>query len=293
MKKGRTLFLCSLLILFKAVPTSAGEGFSTRRQELPEALRSAWDATFHLVGEFKGDKVMASAFLVKKDSVSSKEKALYFLTNHHVIESICGERLGPCPGLHLTHLGYDTDSGDYLANGIAGATFHQVEVERVSANPDLALLRVNVPAEVARAFKPLPLLEDCAELYVAQAVYLIGYPMMIDRRYSRVKPVDKHLKIKRWSRGLLVDNVHFREGGQLEYLLATTADILPGNSGGPALDECGRLLGVTQGLHRTKDDRYSGVEKEPLRYHSYLVRCEYLEDFIQGLPLSFDPLSEP
>jgi S1-C subfamily serine protease len=104
----------------------------------------------------------------------------------------------------------------------------EAQVVGVAADKDLAVLRIDAPADRLR---PIPL-GTSKELQVGQSVVAIGNPFGLDQ--SLITGVISAL-------GREIDSVTRRP---IQGVIQTDAAINPGNSGGPLLDSAGRLIGV-------------------------------------------------
>ena len=112
----------------------------------------------------------------------------------------------------------------------------KAQVVGVAADKDLAVLRIDAPADRLR---PIPV-GTSKELQVGQSVFAIGNPFGLDQ--SLTTGVISAL-------GREIESVTRRP---IQGVIQTDAAINPGNSGGPLLDSAGRLIGVnTQIFSRT------------------------------------------
>src|SRR5688572_5698814 len=109
----------------------------------------------------------------------------------------------------------------------------KAQVVGVAADKDLAVLRIDAPAERLR---PIPL-GTSKELQVGQSVFAIGNPFGLDQ--SLTTGVISAL-------GREIDSVTRRP---IQGVIQTDAAINPGNSGGPLLDSAGRLIGVNTAIY--------------------------------------------
>jgi S1-C subfamily serine protease len=109
----------------------------------------------------------------------------------------------------------------------------KAQVVGVAADKDLAVLRIDAPAERLR---PIPL-GTSNELQVGQSVFAIGNPFGLDQ--SLTTGVISAL-------GREIDSVTRRP---IQGVIQTDAAINPGNSGGPLLDSAGRLIGVNTQIY--------------------------------------------
>lgn len=129
-------------------------------------------------------------------------------------------------GLILTNYHVVADSGDitiFADDGIFPA-----EVVGIDPSLDVALLRPPAEAVVARSLD----LAGPSEIIIGQDVYVLGYPFGIGKSISGgiVSGVSRVLQqtTSSW----------------LSPYIQTDAAVSPGNSGGPLLDACGRVVGL-------------------------------------------------
>jgi S1-C subfamily serine protease len=109
----------------------------------------------------------------------------------------------------------------------------KAQVVGVAADKDLAVLRIDAPADRLR---PIPV-GTSKELQVGQSVFAIGNPFGLDQ--SLTTGVISAL-------GREIDSVTRRP---IQGVIQTDAAINPGNSGGPLLDSAGRLIGVNTQIY--------------------------------------------
>ncbi len=105
----------------------------------------------------------------------------------------------------------------------------------VGADPtyDVALVRIPLPA---KRTLPVSRLGNSSKLRVGEEVYAIGNPLGLDQTLTRgvVSAINRLLPSGGWS--------------LTEPLIQTDAAINPGYSGGPLVDRCGLVVGVTTAI---------------------------------------------
>ena len=103
----------------------------------------------------------------------------------------------------------------------------------VAADKDLAVLRIDAPAE---RLKPI-IVGESSDLEVGQKVFAIGNPFGLDQTLTSgiISGLGRQIRAQN---GKTIDNV-----------IQTDAAINPGNSGGPLLDSSGRLIGMNTAIY--------------------------------------------
>ncbi len=141
------------------------------------------------------------------------------------------------------------------------------------------------PINEFESITPIPIAGEC-DIYVDDEVYIIGFPYTPDRlKANHTFIANPDSVVRRWSQGYVVDFEYsdYYFGASTPQWLTTTADALPGNSGGPALSANGDLLGVVDSVKESNGntDAYVGNDViEPRRSHSLLTRCEDVTSFL-------------
>jgi len=133
----------------------------------------------------------------------------HILTNYHVVEG--------AESVQVT-----------LADG----STHEAEVVGYDASNDVAVVRVDVPAD---RLTILPL-GDSSNLLVGRKVLALGNPFGLERTLTSgiVSSLDRSLRAK--------------NGRTIKGIIQTDAAINPGNSGGPLLDSRGEVIGVNTAI---------------------------------------------
>ena len=267
----------------------AEEGFHSSKGGLPPAVQAAWDSTF-LVEPVAGNGAVGTAFIVRIEPAGDKKLDLYLLTVNHVVQGNCGMKLGFCKNIEISDGGVDLETSTDIDFVHPTARANGAEVVRNSEYPDLALLRLVVDNRPLWNRQPLPLAEPCAYAR-ADLVYVIGFPDAASRTYKYAKPIeDKNIVKRRWSVGRILGNYHYRKPGkEMRFWIGTTADGLVGESGAPALNAQGEVVGALDSAGKeNRGAAYLGNESLGIP-HAMLQRCEYLNDFINLRPLTYRP----
>ncbi len=123
-----------------------------------------------------------------------------------------------------------------------GASYN-AEVLGIDRNTDVAVLRIDAPAE---SLFPA-VFGDSSSLLVGQRVYAIGNPFGLERTLSTgiIASLNRQLPSPMRNR-------------HMEHMIQIDADINPGNSGGPLLDTSGRMIGINQAI-ASKTQESAGI----------------------------------
>ena len=112
-------------------------------------------------------------------------------------------------------------------------TNHRAELVGFSRGHDLAVLRIDAPADVLRPIA----IGRSNDLRVGQSIFAIGNPFGLSATLTTgvVSALGREIAAV--------------GGGTIENAVQTDAAINPGNSGGPLLDSAGRLIGVNTAIY--------------------------------------------
>lgn len=228
------------------------EGFSVADNELPPALLNAWNSSlmfFHADGNSYN---IGSSFIIEKKAISPTETTIFLLTNYHVVEKACAGLNSICPNLYaLNNIGFNTESVLFFRSGEGFFRINGVYLVKFSKNPDLAILALTVPAELAQNLGVMDMAKS-RDPAVGEAVFNIGYPMLLKRTSSTKKELERpHLIVKRWSSGVVEKVFSTKEYGNL---LAHSADSLPGSSGSVLASSDGSVVGINFQIFDARSD---------------------------------------
>lgn len=198
------------------------------------------------------------------------------VTNHHVI-------------------GGETDPDRvFVANPISGEIRHARIVARTEPppseqelGPDLAVLAI---APFASAV-PLPLAETPAKLSTAYVAGFPGFLVKADAAFSEMLTTLGQA-LRQGNVEATLDQAHFHvPGADLRFgrinnvmtsaegglpIIVHDMQLAPGNSGGPLVDACGRVIGVNTLLFST-DGSHSGVQQGNIAQNVSVLR-KFLDD---------------
>ncbi len=124
------------------------------------------------------------------------------------------------------------ESADSVQVTLYDGSTHDAKVVGVDASNDIAVIRVQAPAE---KLVPVPL-GDSSKLMVGQKVLALGNPFGLERTLTTgiVSSLDRSLKAK--------------NGRTIKGIIQTDAAINPGNSGGPLLNTRGEVIGMNTAI---------------------------------------------
>jgi S1-C subfamily serine protease len=244
------------------------EGFFT--DKVPPAVRAIWPSVYAFVCEGGGGVYTATAFLVGKAN-QGKLATYYFVTAGHAVEDCRSPR---------RYLAENINQSRFEDDGITIARppprLDAVKTVYVDDAYDVAVVKIEASPSL-RIGAPLQVGDQCNRS-LHRAVFAVGFPGVGKRRSLRMSR-----EVKRWSRGEYVGigTAEFR-GTQSRYI-ASTVDSLPGNSGGPVVDEHADLVGVVvKGAANEENGyRYDVDPQKQNDWHSFLVPCDALSKIIR------------
>jgi predicted Zn finger-like uncharacterized protein len=223
--------------------TPAGDGAdqsvppATRGQLSVQALKDIKGATVFIKVEAGRLSCAGSGFLVKLDG-----DAGYIITNHHVVNP---EAKMLAPSRTVRRGGGNSSSVRVVTvkakNAEISVVFHSgskaerslpAEIIATDDSRDLAVLRVS---GLTDAPKPIDL-DQKAQLVETMPVYIAGFPFGEALSLAKGNPA---VTINKGSVSSLREN----DFGQMKAVQIDGA-LNPGNSGGPVVDEEGRLIGI-------------------------------------------------
>ncbi len=136
---------------------------------------------------------------------------------------------------HILTNQHVVQNADYIQVTLADKTKYKAAVKGVDSVNDLAVLKIEAPAE---RLVPIPI-GTSKNLKVGQKVYAIGNPFGLTRTMSAgiISSLGRSIKS---NAGFVIDGV-----------IQTDAAINPGNSGGPLIDSQGKMIGLNTSIFTT------------------------------------------
>lgn len=272
----------------RPLPMDISAGFSTHTDGFSPNLLNAWNSTFLFTFSAFGRLSTATAFIVDVKKTQTGHD-IYFLTNYHVFEGDCSPH-GRCFSATVRRgIGWNSLKRDFISQSRDVVLMDFIEVVKVSRNPDLALLKARLegkgktPTELR--LRPLPIRDQCHQMK-GERVWIIGFPATHLRNKPGSAIERPEMTYKRWSSGIALDvEITGSRYGETQSFLTTTADSLSGNSGGPVLDQSGRVVGM-HSIGRANQESgyaYAGDETPGAeRFHSGAIPCFAIHEFLKG-----------
>jgi S1-C subfamily serine protease len=237
------------------------EGFLA--DKLPPAVRAIWPSVYAYVCESRAGTYTATAFLANKTS-HGKLADYYFITAGHAIEECKSPR---------RYLAENINQPLYESDGITAARPPQrldgAELVYVDDAYDVAVVKVGASAALPIG-NPLKVDGSCDKA-LHREIYAVGFPGVTKRRSLRMKR-----EVKRWSQGEYVGLGRAEFRGVMSTYIASTLDSLPGNSGGPVVDEDGVLVGVVAKGAASEENNFR-YDVDPQKWddwQTFLVPCD-------------------
>jgi hypothetical protein len=253
------------------------EGFTL---EPPRSnLQSAWDHTFAISDMHPSNPLISASVLIFKRRVGA-ELYLGFLTSGHSLRRTENRVEGKWNQLLISRniriqnefLRDETLSGSILSP--------VMDMER-----DLGFFIIRIPGAKAAEFDVVPFSPNC-KVGFGDPLALIGFPGVPYRKLKdrKVQILDSDVITKRGSAGVFVGQKKYGKDqiGDRYPILGTTADAMDGNSGGPAVDIQGHLIGILVGSEANERNGYTYMgsdDPRDLKAHSFITDCQVTKDF--------------
>ena len=267
-----TAIFSALLISLTA---HAKEGFDVSPSWLGQ--KSAWEETFALTDDDPETPGITASVLVFK-KVAGTRTYLGFLTSGHSLSNLLKknklEQLSVSRNIRMINR---LDLLDPVPGRII--TFD------VNMNYELGLFIMQIPTSRADAYTPVPFASNCFIGYGTK-LQLYGFPGVFQRQIEKQKEKIQapNLITKRSSEGFFTGENRYGQDQRYKGfpILGTTADAMPGNSGGPAINDAGEVIGILIGSRAspTNGNSYQGFEgRKILLSHSFVTGCRITKEF--------------
>ena len=235
MHRRTSIIVILVLILFSSVACNLSDlsAVLSETPEAPAATATPWIVEVTPVPQ----TVVQTSLDVEEQLVT----ALYERVSPAVVCITAPDRFGECIGSgfvidldgHIVTNDHVAQAAEQLLVTLADEHTVSAEVVGADAGTDLAVLKIDVPAEELTVAE----LGNSASLQVGQRAIAIGNPFGLERTITTGV-------ISSLGRTLNRDDSDF----QIAEVIQTDAAINPGNSGGPLLDSQGRVIGVNSAI---------------------------------------------
>jgi len=205
MKKLLCIFFVVLILLTPALACAAS---------VPNDVLDARNGVVRVYSEDEEYYSTATAFAIGKD----KNEAQYFVTNYHAIE-------------------LDTSTA-YIWYGVDGEA--KASVLYYSKKDDIAVLKTSAPIE---GVTPLILSKNTGAKNIGEEVYALGYPADADTVYGTIGTTANDVTVT----GGIVSaykEINLGYTDETTWTMQIDVAIAQGNSGGPLVNENGRVIGI-------------------------------------------------
>jgi len=262
LKKMPWIISFAILISISFVPASMGKS--------PQEVSKTADRSIgRVIVDLQNSTGFGTGFVI--GTVPGSED-LYFVTNHHVVNK-----------------GNNMLVGFGLKDRVVAFS---ATVFKSSKGHDLAVLRLKM--DRSENYIPPALTLAQRDIEKGEDAYAIGYPGVSDNSvadWTSPDGFETTLTVGRVSR---VTNGTWDNRDTPVEIVQHTASISPGNSGGPLLDSCGRVIGVNTAFAPDGNDTYVSSSSNTLRnflsdsgikYKSSTATCDSSSSGSGGLPV--------
>jgi len=261
------------ILLLATLPVAAHGAASDNAQPAADNLSAGVVKVFALSSISKKGSVsygFGTGFILNADG--------YVATNNHVIDGAKrffvlpdGQRIGLMDGFKE----------------------HNAKVIWSSRDLDLALLKIDAEKLPTLGLKPVPLTSALPSK--GREVRAIGFPGIADNATVETSDVNAESTFSSGHVGRLIEDGFMLKGGQSVRLVQHSAFIHRGNSGGPLIDVCGRVIGVNTkspvDLVRDGQGRAIGTTMTAGYYYASDIR--ELIDVLKRKKIDFNDDSSP
>ena len=255
--------------------TSEGFTFEVHQSN----LQSAWDQTYVISDVQAGNPAISASVLIFKRRLGD-DLYLGFLTSGHSLRRTVSRVEADLGKIQISR-NIRIQQSFSLEETLSGSMLSPV----MDMEKDLGFFILKLPGTKASDFEVVPISPDC-RMGFGDSIELIGFPGVVYRalKDQRVKISDPDLITKRASAGIYIGEMKFGkdQSGDRYPIFGTTADAMDGNSGGPALNSRGHVVGILIGSEANKENGYvyKGSENpRALKAHSFITDCQVTKTF--------------
>lgn len=274
--------LIFVLALLLSCTTLATAGFSSAPQRLDDSW--PWAATYGLV-DASGSSLLHTSGVVVAKTKTNKHTLIAYLTSFHSIRSFVSLSNNREPRL----LGqFDFQTILSIKEEISGP----IKIERIISKTefDLAMVILTAPIEAYESIATLGFPANC-QSSLGDFIGIVGFPSLLQNDFQvYLDPSQERRKIAKYlSYGKITESDLKTKNGDILKFTGTSADSRLGNSGGPAFNESGKLVGIVIGSRNLKDESYIGSDggSAGFKTHSVITQCGVTKEFAQSAWLGY------
>ncbi len=262
---------------FTSFHSFAGPGFFQAPQGIEETW--AWNATYALVDAGGSMLNYTSGVAVAKTKTNQKTLIAYLTSFHSIRSFIKNSR-----NREIKMLGqFEFQTILSIKEEVPGAI--KIEAIFPKIEVDLALVIVSAPLASYESIEILGFPDNCLN-QLGEWVGTVGFPLLVQTNFQIIlDPGRPQSRIsKQFSRGKVTEVDLTTKSGYSQNLSGTSADSRLGNSGGPAFNEQGFLVGIVIGSRNLNDEGYVGSDggSTPPKSHSVITQCAVTKEFALG-----------
>jgi hypothetical protein len=259
------------------------EGFAPSTPSV--AFSNAWEATFAITDGAESDPKISGAVLVFRQVING-EVYLGFLTSGHTLMKLTTAK----PYLPMI-ISKNIKMVERLE--VIDRMLVPVVHTAVNSEYDLGFIVVHAGLFEMDDSRPVSWSPNC-QIKRGDRMALMGFPGVFKRKVpDQNQPIMAPTTVtKRVSEGRFTGENQFGEDQTVHItpLMGTTADSMIGNSGGPAMNEKGQLIGILIGTMARKSTQYRYLgndQTKNLKSHSFISNCAVTKTFAHEMWQNF------